>query len=494
VVLASALLASVGMVPSHAAAPEPFPCSTAGPVDMSFSVSTSAVPGHPRLRDLTIDAPSVDSYVKATTKPPRLPRAYVLLPAGYNPVATPTRYPVLYLLHGHGGSYADWVAKGNVESIVGSRKLIVVMPDGGYDGFYSDWYGTDPDGHNGSVAPAWETFHLRQLLPWIDAHYNTIPNRAGRAVAGLSMGGEGSMGYPARHPELFSVAGGFSGAVNPDLDWPVGPLAQEQVANLSDGRKPDECIWGDPLTQDVIWQGHDPTELAGNLADVELYLASGTGVPDPSPGAPAFSPTAALTEHGIFQDNVAFTTSLVAHGHPAATMHTNFYPVGTHEWYYWQRDLTQFLSYLDAGLGTASTSPASFSYESGEPSFSVWGWQFSINRAVREFLYLDGVTTAAHGVNVAGFEVHGSGNLTVTTPSGALAPNHAYRVVVADHGTGAAAEPPMAATSNGNGSLTFTVALGPSHTTQQYLFGPAGEAETFAGHHFDVEVQNLPQR
>ena len=490
--LASALLASGGMVPTRAAAPEPFPCAPAGPVDMSFTVSTSAVPGRPRLSDLTIDAPTVDAYMKATTNPPRLPHAYVLLPAGYKPAATSTRYPVLYLLHGHGGSYTDWVAKGNVESIVGNRKLIVVMPDGGYDGFYSDWYGTDPDGHNGPVAPAWETFHIQELLPWIDAHYNTIPNRAGRAVAGLSMGGEGSMGYPARHPELFSIAGGFSGSVNPDLDWPVGSLAQEQVANLPDGRKADDCIWGDPLTQDVIWQGHDPTELAGNLADVELYLASGTGAPDPSPGAPAYSPLAGLTEQGIFQGNVAFAASLVTHGHQAATLHTNFHPLGTHDWHYWQQDLTEFLSYLDGGLGAGSSPPASFSYESAEPSFAVWGWQLSVNRAVHEFVYLDGVTTVAHGVNVAGFEVHGSGNLTVTTPAGALAPTHLYRVVVADHGTGGAAGPPTEVTSNGNGSLTFTVALGPSHQTQQVVFGPTGEAVTFAGHDFDVEVQRLP--
>ena len=59
--------------------------------------------------------------------------------------------------------------------------VVVVMPDGGYNGWYSDWYGSDRAAHM-SVAPAWETFHLRELLPYIDAHYRTISARRARAL------------------------------------------------------------------------------------------------------------------------------------------------------------------------------------------------------------------------------------------------------------------------------------------------------------------------
>src|SRR5438105_6574707 len=121
----------------------------------------------------------------------------VLTPLGYD-ASGAMRYPVLYLLHGHGGSYDDWVAKGDVMSTVTST--IVVMPDGGYDGWYSDWYGTDLDGHTRNPPAAWETFHIGELVPWVDATYPTIADRSGRAIAGLSMGGFGAMRHAARQP------------------------------------------------------------------------------------------------------------------------------------------------------------------------------------------------------------------------------------------------------------------------------------------------------
>jgi len=73
----------------------------------------------------------------------------VMTPSVYDGTGA-TRYPVLYLLHGHGGGARDWFNHG-VESIVNdpAHPLIVVMPDGGYDGWYSDWYGADIDGHDG---------------------------------------------------------------------------------------------------------------------------------------------------------------------------------------------------------------------------------------------------------------------------------------------------------------------------------------------------------
>src|SRR5207302_11234669 len=168
---------------------------------------------HPRVTDLTFTSTALGGPVHVD----------VLLPPGYCPAST-ARYPVLYLLHGHGGHYSDWVNHG-VDGVVGDLPAIVVMPDGGYDGFYSDWYGSDLDGHSPEPPPAWETFHLRELLPWVDATYRTIPDRAHRAVAGLSMGGLGAMTYAAHRPDLFVAAGSFSGFLEPDLLYPLAPVA-----------------------------------------------------------------------------------------------------------------------------------------------------------------------------------------------------------------------------------------------------------------------------
>jgi len=375
--------------------------------------------------------------------------ANVLLPVGYSPTRA---YSVLYLLHGHGGGYGDWAstAHGDVESIVTNQRVIVVMPDGGYDGWYSDWYGSDLDGHTPYPPPAWETFHIRELIPWVDATFSTIGNRGGRAIAGLSMGGFGATSYAARHPDMFGAAGSFSGAVDMDLDYPVGNIGEGVVSNLPDGRVPDMCVWGDPATQDVVWRDHDPTELAGNLRGVWLYLASGTGVPG-AQDAP--NPAASLTEQGIWQMNQVFAEALTVHG---VGHYDNFYSQGIHAWPYWRDDLRDFLTRL-----TFIPRPATFDYRTIATDFSVFRWHFRTDRTVKEFTYLEGVGPAS------GFRAGGSGTLTATSPPRTFA--RGRYLITTPFGT-------TSASAGGNGSMTFSIDLGPAHPVQQYAFGQLGEA------------------
>lgn len=62
----------------------------------------------------------------------------VLLPAGY--AHRRRRYPVLYLLHGALDNYTSWTVKGDAERLTASYPLIVVMPDSGPTGDYTNWY------------------------------------------------------------------------------------------------------------------------------------------------------------------------------------------------------------------------------------------------------------------------------------------------------------------------------------------------------------------
>src|SRR6267378_4411486 len=156
-----------------------------------------------RLQDITLHSQAMHADVHVD----------VLVPRGYDPSSS-TRYPVLYLLHGALGSYRDWPAHG-VEGLVGDTRMIVVMPDDGPDGSYSDWYGSELI--ELGQPPAWESFHTSELVPWIDAHYPTIAAPGGRSIAGLSAGGEGAMKYAAAHPGVFGAAGEFSGAIYTDL-------------------------------------------------------------------------------------------------------------------------------------------------------------------------------------------------------------------------------------------------------------------------------------
>ena len=430
---------------------------TQPPVAGLTLLSTAQVPGHPRVSDLTFASSALNAQVHAD----------VLLPPGYDPTAS-TRYPVLYLLHGHGGNHTDWVTNG-MEKAVGNLPVIVVMPDGGFDGWYSDWYGSDIDGHVPNPPPAWETFHISELLPWIDANFPTIADRRGRAIAGLSMGGFGAMSYAARHPDLFAAAGSFSGAVDMDLAYPVAGGVVGVGANFQNGKAPDDCVWGDILTQDVRWRDHDPTELVNSLNGLSLFIACGNGFPGRFDDPTRYNFGAALIEGGALYMNQGFDQALTA-AHVAHT--TDFYGGGTHTWPYWIDDLAKFAPQMTAAFAAAPAVPPAvpFAYESAASRFSVWGWTFAPQRDVTEMTYLS-------GVGAAGLDASGSGTLWVTTAP-LYRPGASYVVTGAGPGS-------MNAPADQQGRLHFVVDLGPSHEVQQYAFGPQAES-TFAHAHVSI--------
>ena len=119
----------------------------------------------------------------------------VLLPQGYDEAR---RYPVLYLFHGSFGQEGDWLELGDAERIVGDRELIVVMADGGLASSFSDWYGIVAGQEAGPQN--WESFHVDELVPYVDATFPTLADPSNRFIAGLSSGGHGAFKYAARTP------------------------------------------------------------------------------------------------------------------------------------------------------------------------------------------------------------------------------------------------------------------------------------------------------
>jgi S-formylglutathione hydrolase FrmB len=271
-----------------------------------------------RLLDLTLSTP-------ALAKPTHV---RVLLPAGYRK-QKPRRYPVLYLLHGAFDDYRSWTDKGAAENITGRRKLIVVMPDGGQGGWYTNWVNRGQGG-----PPEWETFHIQQLIPWIDHRYRVNSSRRARAIAGLSMGGFGAMSYATRHPDLFSWAGSFSGAVD-IVNYPLVAVIINLEAPFDGGLAGDQ--FGDRTLDETNWRAHNPWDLAANLRRMTLVIDTGNGQPGPldPPGRP-FDPI----ENGVETMSVSFHQRLLSLGIP----HTwDDYGPGTHSWPYWQRDLIEAL-------------------------------------------------------------------------------------------------------------------------------------------------------
>ena len=334
----------------------------------------------PRLTELTMST-------AALAKPTHV---RVLVPAGYD--ANPQRrYPVLYLLHGSFDDYRSWTDKGDAEKITAGLQAIVVMPDNGNGGWYTDWFRPGP--------PRWETFHIGQLLPWIDEHYRTIPTRGERAVAGLSMGGFGAMSYAARHPDLFSWAAAFSGAVDIVNNAPVvGVIDLEAPA---DGGKPGDQF-GDRVLNEDNWRAHNPWDLASNLRNTTLRLDTGNGQPGPYDQGKL---TPDLIEQQVHEMNVSLHDKLSSLHIPVAW---DDYGPGTHSWPYWQRDLRQALPSLEDSFAHPAAAPRRFSYVSGVRSYDVYGWHVTSGGTK---------LTTLRGAGRRGFTFVGGGPVTVRTAS-----------------------------------------------------------------------------
>jgi S-formylglutathione hydrolase FrmB len=132
----------------------------------------------------------------------------VYLPPGY---ATATQqYPVVYHLHGLGGSQGgpqNTQVAASFEAATDAcliGPVIVVFPNGYTDNFWADSF----DG----LEPA-ETNVALDLVPYVDAHFRTIPDRSNRVVEGFSMGGMGTAKFFAKFPQLFSVGIEYDGAL-----------------------------------------------------------------------------------------------------------------------------------------------------------------------------------------------------------------------------------------------------------------------------------------
>jgi enterochelin esterase-like enzyme len=148
------------------------------------------------------------------------------------------RYPVLYLFHGANADETAWTRLGHVNLILDNllaarkaRPFIVVMPFG---------YGIPP----GTPRPApgegpsdndslFGRDLIGDVIPFIEARYRTVADRAHRAIVGLSMGGGQSLALGLNHLDLFAYVGGFSAALRP-ADFPktfAAAAANPQAVN-----------------------------------------------------------------------------------------------------------------------------------------------------------------------------------------------------------------------------------------------------------------------
>jgi S-formylglutathione hydrolase FrmB len=355
--------------------------------------------------------------ILATIVPRALGRPIVvriILPVGYRPDAHP-RYPVLYLYPGTSGDNSDWVNAGGALETTAPYRLITVSSDIGFNKDGGGWFTNWVDKNTALGPSQWETYDIDELVPWIDANFDTIRARTGRAVAGLSQGGYGSTELAARHPDLFIMDGSFSGAPEIFRDPQVRAGAYGVIAATMSGLngvEPD-APFGNPVTDQINWQGHDPATTIDNLRPVRLWLATADGLPgkydDPVTDPPGYAGSAAI-ESATHES----TDYFLAHAQEARIPAVVYdYGSGTHTWPYWARDLRKFIRPLMRTFAHPPARPSKLSYKTIEPEYTVWGWHVSIKRAHR--LAFSTLTLRRHG-----FSLRGAGNATVVSPQGQL--------------------------------------------------------------------------
>src|SRR5208337_2285869 len=158
----------------------------------------------------------------------------IYLPASYASEKS-RRYPVIYMLHGFTDSDDKWFGLTkywiNLPEVLdktfgepGTREMIVVMPNA-FTRYQGSMYS------NSVTTGNWEDFIVRELVPYIDAHYRTFAQTASRGLAGHSMGGYGTLRIGMHHPEVFSSIYALSACCMalPDAGMTAGSKKAEAV-------------------------------------------------------------------------------------------------------------------------------------------------------------------------------------------------------------------------------------------------------------------------
>ncbi|NLP10327.1 prolyl oligopeptidase family serine peptidase [bacterium] len=140
---------------------------------------------------------------------------YIYLPDSTNSGKT---YPVLYLLHGVGGDYGDWLEASHVREQAQQHEMIIVLPDGGGFGWYLD----SPVDSTSLYA----SYLVAELIPLIESRFPVASGPAARAISGLSMGGHGAVALALQHPDLFGAASSLSGILDLTLHGGMGDAWQ----------------------------------------------------------------------------------------------------------------------------------------------------------------------------------------------------------------------------------------------------------------------------
>lgn len=238
----------------------------------------------------------------------------IYLPDGYD--TSNERYPVLYLLHGAWGNHKSWNRDGGGEQprITDEQiakgeavKMIVVMPDATGIGARR---GGKNMGYFNVQNWAYEDFFFQEFIPYIDQNFRTIATKEGRAIAGLSMGGGGSVVYAQHHPEMFNACYSTSGLL--DHRYKLVDTPQDEI----------EWRWSVAETSPVEFLRHATAEQLEKLRTVRWMLDCGD-------------------DDSLIGTNLDFFTEMKREDVPVEFRIRD----GVHDWKFWREALPLILGF-----------------------------------------------------------------------------------------------------------------------------------------------------
>ena len=244
----------------------------------------------------------------------------IYLPESYS--TSNIEYPVLYLLHGGGDTYKDWLLKGQAAQIAdetlgksGVPEMIIVMPDG-----VKNWYCNN---YTGDFR--YEDFFYEELIPFVEQNYRCRTEREYRAISGLSMGGFGCLLYALKHPDKYIACYGMS----------IGMFSDDRMLN-GGGRPMGNKKW---YAEDYF----GPLKADGSLPD--LYMENNVyrlikNMPQSQKKKVHFA--IEVGDDELNRDQAEVWMLMKDNGIPVEVRINN----GAHNWIFWRKCLKHALKFV----------------------------------------------------------------------------------------------------------------------------------------------------
>jgi S-formylglutathione hydrolase FrmB len=234
----------------------------------------------------------------------------VVFPANYHQPDDKKKYPVIYLLHGLTGHFDNWTNRTKLAEFATHHNFIIVTPEGD-NGWYSD----------SATVPAdkYESYIIQELIPEIEQKFRAASTRQNRMIAGLSMGGYGSLKFGLKYPDKFVLVGSFSGALGA-ASWTDKTLGNNWKV-LTDS------------IMSIYGEENSPTRQANDIYKIVREISPETVKTLP------FIYLDCGTEDFLIQPNRDFATLLIEKKIP----HEFRQLPGRHDWTFWNAQVQEFL-------------------------------------------------------------------------------------------------------------------------------------------------------